>query len=340
MNVIVLGIIGCGRATRRLHLPALQTLPMIKVAALADVDPSALSQTADRCQLVRRYQDARDLVGDPELDAVAICTPAHSHADLAVMALTAGKHVLVEKPLAVTLTDGERMMQAAGESRKVAAIGFNLRCHRLARRARTMIAAGALGQVRQIVTTWGSPMQHGPDFPEWRRHLATGGGALFEISVHHIDLCRFLLDDEIDTVRVLEHSAVCEYESVSLLARTRAGVLITSAFCQVTSNINEIRIVGDRGTVFFSFYRAESFSFSRPEQPHGGLRARWDRLPRLREWPELLGVARAGGDYRLSYQEEWKLFAAAVHGGQPPAGSFADGFAALKVMHVALESIR
>ncbi len=335
---IFLGIVGCGRATQQLHLPALRFVPAVKVTALADVDLDQLKAAARQSPIAHRYAEVGRLLEDSELDAVAICTPPQTHAEFALAALAAGKHVLVEKPLALTIADGERMVRAGEASHKVCAVGFNLRCHRFVRRAREMIASGVLGEIHQVVTIWGSQMQHAPGMSAWRRVAARGGGALFEIGIHHIDACAFLLGDEIENVQMRGRSGSCEDESVSLLARTRRGVLLSSSFSQVTAPLNEFRILGDRGTLSFSLYHADSFSFSNLSQRSYGLGARLYRLGRLRELPELLRIARSGGDYLLSYREQWNRFAVATRGDAPPASSFADGLAALKVLHAAIQS--
>ena len=172
----------------------------------------------------------------------------------------------------------------------------------------------------------------------WRRVEASGGGALFEIGIHHIDACAFLPGDKIDNVQMLEHSGAYDDESVSLLARTNGGVLISSSFSQVKAPFNEFRIFGDRGALSFSLYHADSFALANSSQPSFGLRGRLSRLSRLHEFPELLRVLRSGGDYLLSYHEQWKRFSAAAGRESAPASSFADGLSALKVVHGALAS--
>jgi predicted dehydrogenase len=338
MPSIRLGIVGCGRVTRQLHLPALRSVPALKVAAVVDVDSERLNTVADHFQIPRRSTDARELFEDPEVDAIAICVPAIAHAELALAALAAGKHLFVEKPLAVQLSDGERMVAAAKTSGKIAIIGFNLRCHRLVRRAREVIASGALGSINQVITVWGSDMQHDPEMSSWRRTAATGGGALCEIGVHHIDVCSFLLQDQIELVQTFSRSGACEDESVSLLARSRAGTLISCSFSQVTSPINEIRMVGDKGVLSFSLFRADSFSVRKVGRHPDSWRVRLGPPWRIREFPELLSVARSGGDYALSIREEWLQFAAAVLGEAPPICSFVDGLVALRVLQSAAAS--
>src|SRR5256885_2842001 len=143
---LVLGIIGCGRVSQRFHLPALRFVPAIKVAALADVDPSRVETVARQFSNARRYSEPGELLADSELNAVAICTPPQTHAELALAALAAGKHVLVEKPLALTIADGERMLHGAEMSNKVAAGGINLRFPRPGRGARGVSFARAAGR--------------------------------------------------------------------------------------------------------------------------------------------------------------------------------------------------
>lgn len=335
---VSLGIVGCGRATSTLHLPALASLSGFHVAAVADLDGSRLDSLAERFRIPHRYADLPSLLQNGEIEAVAICTPAGAHAEGVLAALAAGKHVFVEKPLALTLADGARIAQAAAESVRVTAVGFNLRCHRLVRRGREIIASGGLGRIQQVISVWGSEMQHDPAMPEWRRRRATGGGALFEIGIHHLDACAFLLGELLAEVQLLTRSGRCEDESVSLVARSSGGVLVASSFSQVTAPVNEFRILGDQGSLSFSVYRGDSFQFVHRSHPQHGWRARLDGLKRFSEFPAAFRVARLGGDYLLSYREEWLRFAQAVRGEGAPAATVADGFHALKVLHAAVES--
>ncbi len=340
MSAIALGIIGCGRAARELHLPALRTLPEDwKVAALADLEAPSLDALGKTCPGARRYRQPEELLADPAVTAALICTPAATHAALALAALAAGKHVLVEKPLAPSLAEGEEMAAAAASSsRLVTAAGFNQRCHRLVRRARPLVASGALGEIHHLNFLWSSPMQHAPNFPAWRHRAATGGGALLEIGSHQLDLARFLLEDEFSEIQMLERSGRYEQESVGLLGRSRKGVLVSCTLTQTSAFANEVRILGDRASVSFSLFRAESFRFAPVSLHPGGWRSRLPSRSFLRELPELVRIARAGGDFFLSYRAQWQAFAGAIRSGTPPAASWTDGLAALRAADAALNS--
>lgn len=138
-KTLKIGIIGCGWAGGALHLPALQSLSDSEVVALADIDQGRLNQVGDKFRIKSRYTDFRNLVEDKDVEAVAVCVPASSHAEIALAALDAGKHVLVEKPLALSMGEIDLLMEKAKGSACKAAVGFNLRYHRLVREARRII---------------------------------------------------------------------------------------------------------------------------------------------------------------------------------------------------------
>ena len=112
---IRLGIVGCGRVTETCHLPALAGLgQLIDVTALADVDEHRRRRVAGMFDIERTFAGVEQMLGDSAaIDALAVCTPAEHHADAVVAALDMGKHVLVEKPLALTLDDADRIVAAA-----------------------------------------------------------------------------------------------------------------------------------------------------------------------------------------------------------------------------------
>ena len=105
-----IGLIGCGKVALTRHLPSLQSLSNIEVAAVADVDPACLNGVADRFHIAHRYLDYKDLLNDSMLEAVAICVPASLHVEVALSALQAGKHVFIEKPLSLCLKEANTLI--------------------------------------------------------------------------------------------------------------------------------------------------------------------------------------------------------------------------------------
>lgn len=120
------GVIGCGRIAQMMHLPHLEELPQAEISAVADPVEEVLNSVGDRYSAERRYDDSLRLIEDAgeDLDAVVIAAPPQTHVDVGVAALEAGLHTLVEKPLALSVEDADRMVKAAEESEATAMVGY------------------------------------------------------------------------------------------------------------------------------------------------------------------------------------------------------------------------
>ena len=199
-----IGIIGQGFMGRA-HAHALRTIghmtgpPAIRprLVAAAGRDPVRLAAFAERFGFERHTTDWRDLVDDPAIDVVCILTPNALHAEPAIAAARAGKHVVCEKPLARDAREAATMLEAVEAAGVVHCCAFNYRFVPAVRRARDLLAAGDLGVVRHFRGTY---RQSWGDDPEaagaWRfARDAAGGGALGDLASHVVDLARFLVGD-------------------------------------------------------------------------------------------------------------------------------------------------
>jgi predicted dehydrogenase len=335
-----IGFVGCGRATEDLHLPALRRVDGARVVAIADSSPEARARVRALAPEARELTSHLDLVGDPNVDVVAVCVPPFLHAEVAIAALAAGKHVYVEKPLAVTLEDAERIRRAAGAARGMLVLGFNLRSHRLVLAARELVAGGALGALEMMRTSWTSGSHLGREFPAWRLDRALGGGAFNEIAVHHLDLARFLLGDEIATITAMTRSEEIVDQDIGITARMRSGVVVGISVSQKTVDGNEIEVYGRRGALGFSCYRADSFGVRDSAELGGGAAAQIRRrMAWLRALPAAVSSARGGGDFRGSYAEHWRRFAAAIRGEAALPAALDDGLRALHAVTAAIRSV-
>ena len=335
-----LGIVGCGRATANLHLPALARIPNVRVTAIADVDKGALKNVADRFGIQQRFADVGSMLLKTDIDIVAVCVPAEHHVEMALPVLQAGKHLFVEKPLALDLAGCDRLIQAASQSSQQIMVGFNLRFHRLIRQARTFIASGRLGPIEAVSSIWTSAIRHRQDMPDWRNLRARGGGALYEIAVHHFDLWHHLLGTEVAEVRAFEKSIETQDETVTISARMESGAVVNALFSECTSDYNEIQISGRNGRLKVSLTQFDGLEFTSVDS-EPGLKSRLLKLPRsLASVPTGLALARRGGDYLLSYQHEWKHFLTSIEHGQAtsPQATLEDGRTAVKVVLASIES--
>jgi predicted dehydrogenase len=333
-----LGIVGCGFVTRHRHVPTLRRLPEITVVGLTDVDPAATRDVAAALSdgtggpAVRQYADVEQLVQGPEVEAIAVCVPVVAHADVVLAALRAGKHVFVEKPLALDLDEADRIIEMADRTRACVLVGFNLRWHRHLAAARRVVAAGSIGHVQAISTVFSDPLLARGGLPAWRSRRDQGGGVLFDKLAHHFDLWRFLLDDEPVEVFVQSRPGRGDDDTVSVTARMRGGALVTTLGMDDAHLSHQITLYGDRGGLHIDVYRFDGLVRSGVDDPPGAPRTRLSHLAGvLREPRANLSAIRRGGDFDLSYDGEWRHFADAARRDRAPACSAADGRAALAI---------
>jgi len=175
----------------RYHARAVAELPGAELVAAANWRPESLARLAAEYGIPRTTTDWRELVGDPEVDAAVVATPNSLHAEQAIAFLDAGQHVMVEKPMAMDVTEADAMVAAAERSSACLMVAHCWRFHPAVLALRDRIAAGELGE---IVKTrgYGVHARWGPAGWFVDPELA-GGGALADMGVHAIDTARFLL---------------------------------------------------------------------------------------------------------------------------------------------------
>jgi myo-inositol 2-dehydrogenase / D-chiro-inositol 1-dehydrogenase len=240
------GLIGCGTIAYWAHLRTLQQLRGVTLAAAADPDPVARARAASMVRGTVHDQLSDLLLHD--VDAVVISAPNRFHAELTVAAARAGKHVYVEKPLAITASEARTVVDVVSQSNVIATVGFNYRHHPAHQRARTLLKSGRIGAVRAVQSTFCEPTL--PEtMPEWKRRRGSGGGALLDLASHHVDLLRWLLDDEVATVDARITSTRTEDDGAMLALSMREGARAQMyvSFCAGPADFLEF--IGEKGTL-------------------------------------------------------------------------------------------
>lgn len=333
METIGLGIIGCGDAARRYHTPALRHLSGIEIRSLYDAAPQAAHQFAKSFPEAVLAKSVEGVLTRPGIHAVAILSPPHTHFELAMQALGAGKHVLVEKPLALEASHAEQLEQAAVQSGCVCAVGYHLRNHRFVTRAREIVQSGEIGRVRVARSLWCSRLV--PTLPSnsWRKDETLGGSALEDAGVHHIDLLRFLLASEFREVCATVSDTTPQGTHVEVTATMAGGTSAEIVIVQGQFEWQEIELIGEKGRIRLPLYDAWGFEALTHRQPVFGLGARLHRLTaQTAEILPGLNAQRQGGDLALCYRAQWKRFRDAIRGQGEPAANFADGLACVRVV--------
>lgn len=194
------GIAGLGTAGRLL-IPALEERPDCELAAVSDLVPETLEAFA-RKYGAKACSDLEALVALPDIDVVYIATPTHLHADHAVAAIEAGKHVIVEKPMAASLADAQRMTDAAKRKGVHLIVGhthaYDLPIHEMGK----IVASGELGKLKLINTSFYTDWFYRPRLPA-EFDAALGGGVVFRQGSHQFDIVRVLGGGLVSTVRAV-----------------------------------------------------------------------------------------------------------------------------------------
>ena len=178
-------------------------------------DAARTQEAADRLGWAHAATDWREVVERDDIDLVDVCTPGDSHAEIAVAALQAGKHVLCEKPLANTVEQAERMVEAAraAAARGVRSmVGFNYRRVPAAALARQLVEQGRLGEIRHVRAQYLQDWIIDPEFPlVWRlQKERAGSGALGDLGAHIIDLAQYVTGQAIGGVSALTETFISE----------------------------------------------------------------------------------------------------------------------------------
>ncbi len=235
MKYIRWGVIGAGGIADRRTLPGMMQCSNAKLISIMEVDPEVSSRLRLKYDAKRAYTDEDQLLADAEIDAVYIASPVYLHAKQAMKAAEAGKHILIEKPLALTCSEGQQVIEYCKEKGVKIATGFMMRFGACVQAMKAAVHAGKIGNVVSInaqFTCWY------PDIPgSWRQKLATaGGGALTDMGVHVIDLVRFITGNEIRQVAAMHGTNTFSYEvedSACALLR-----LDNNALCSIHANFN------------------------------------------------------------------------------------------------------
>lgn len=315
----------------RFHARSIAKTPGATLVAIAT--PGEASAAAARADFpdAHIHRDWPGLIADPAIDAIAIATPNHLHAEIAVAALEAGKHVLVEKPMATSALDCDRVVAAAARSKGVLTVGHECRVSPQWGRIKSLLDDGSIGRPSHVhVSLFRHPYRHGAE--GWRYDRARVGSWILEEPVHFFDLALWYLSGSGRPVAVRAVSAgdAGMEPVISVLMKFPDGA--TAAINQILSGFGHLQTVEVTGT-------------------SGAIRATWSadtarsitpvadlKLKRAdSEAVETIPIDRAGEVFELEAQAVAAV--AGFHAGRPVV-SAEDGRAAVAVCLAAEESAR
>jgi predicted dehydrogenase len=185
------GVIGIGGIAKT-HFPGWRESPHAEMIAFGDIAPDTLKRVGEEQGITRLYDTGYDLIADPDIDIVDICTPNNYHAPLAVAALNAGKHVICEKPLAPNTEQVRQMIRARDASGKLLMTAQHFRFNGAAKALKAEIDTGILGEVYHA-RSWMLRRAAAPIRPGFIMKEHSGGGPCIDIGVHILDLTLWMM---------------------------------------------------------------------------------------------------------------------------------------------------
>ncbi|MBA2450932.1 MAG: Gfo/Idh/MocA family oxidoreductase [Chloroflexi bacterium] len=313
------GIVGCGLIGHK----RARALGDFRLVVCADAAPEKAEALAAEHPGCRPSADFRDAVEDPRVDALIVATTNDALTPVALAAVEAGKHVLVEKPAARDAAELRPLLAAAERQRVVVKVGFNHRFHPALQQARRIFDEGGVGELMYIRGRYGHGGRLGYE-REWRADPEiAGGGELLDQGVHLIDLARWFAGDFVEVsghVGTFFWPMAVEDNGFALLKTARGQVAWLHASCSEWKNLFSFELFGRLGKLqvdgLGGSYGTERLTFYR-------------MLPELGP-PETTGWKFPRED--ASWQAELEHFAACIQSGARPNGSLEDALAALEIV--------
>lgn len=335
------------------------------MVALGGRDAAALRRAARRYGWMATETDWHDLISRPDVQLVDICTPGDLHAEIAIAALDAGRHVLCEKPLANTVEEAAAMVAAASRAAAHGVrsmVAFNYRRVPALALARQLVAGGRIGTVRHVRASYRQDWLVDPSFPlTWRlQREYAGSGALGDLGAHIVDLAQYLTGELIVGVSAATATFVGERprpgaagdeqrsgpvtvdDAALFTARLSSGALASfeaTRFAAGRKNALRMEINGDRGSLAFDLERLNELQFY--DHADDALTAGFRRIlvtepghPYLSGWwppGHVLG-------WDVTFTHQVRDLVTAIAEGTDPRPSFADGLQVQRVLAAALHS--
>ena len=248
------GLLGLGAIAQVVHLPVLHSLEGVTLAGVCDVDRSKATAIASRFGNPRVYKNDDEVFNDPDLDAVVICTPSYLHHVQATAALEGGKHVLVEKPLAINADDAAGVLEVAERTGKTLMVAMNNRYRPDIQALKPFASGGELGTVFLVRGAWLNRKVRMVR-PTWRHRKQTaGGGAMMDLGVQTLDLAMWFLDFP-PAASVIAHMHPGEgmevEDTVAIIVRLQSGAAVSLSLSWslvAERDRHYMRILGTRGS--------------------------------------------------------------------------------------------
>jgi UDP-N-acetyl-2-amino-2-deoxyglucuronate dehydrogenase len=326
---IGIAVIGCG-GIGQTHARAAREIPGARLVGVSSRDPEKARRVGE-AEGCRSFSDASALIADPAVGLVTIATSSGSHAALALEALGAGKHVVVEKPLAMSVADGRRVIAAAAASDLTLSVIFQRRFEPTFQAVAQVVAGGALGRVLLVEAScpYARPQSY-YDAAAWRGTVSDDGGALMNQGIHLVDLLLWIGGPArrvVGQVATQVHQIEAEDLALAVINLKNGALATLLASTNLTPGFpHALNVYGDRGSI----------------RTEGGAVTHWGvaGVAAPAATTSTAGAASPGGAFWSLAQHRAQLadVTEAIRARRPPAITGADGLRAVALVEAVYQS--
>ena len=338
MKKVRFGIIGAGGIADRRTMPGMLLAKNAEIYAVMEVLPEKAEELKNKYGAKYAYTSAEELIKNPEIDAVYIASPVVYHAPQAMLAADYGKHVLIEKPIALTYEEGVRVLDYCEKKGVLAAAGFMMRFGSHATAMKKAVAEGKIGKVASAFAQFSCFCP--PESGNWRFTRAkSGGGALVDMGVHCIDLIQYILDSKVKRLACLSDNIAFDSEvedTATLMMQLENGaqcVVLTSFACPDETAPQRIELYGTQGRMIGSGMLSQ--------RDTGELKVIYtkkDRSYNAMQDKDTLSESVVDGSFGNLYTKEVESFADSILNGTPLTVPATDALLVQKTVELAYRS--
>lgn len=275
MKILKWGFIGCGEVTEKKSGPAFSEVAGSQVEAVMSRNLDKAKSYAQRHGIKKWYDDAQELIDDPEVNAVYVATPPSSHATFAIMSMKAGKPVYIEKPLAASYDDCARINRISEQTGIPCFVAYYRRYLPYFQRVKDIVDQGVIGKIINVQVRFAVPPRdldyaHPENLP-WRLQPdIAGGGYFYDLAPHQLDLLQHMFGV------ILEARGICANrgnlysaeDSVSAVFKFENGLPGSGSWCFVgheSAKEDRILVIGEQGSLSFSVFSYEPITLHTSE---------------------------------------------------------------------------
>jgi len=320
------GIIGAGRIGKVHAMSIKNLIPEVEIKAISDVYIEAAKDVCNRHGIPYAFNDYKDILKDPEIDAVLICSPTDTHAQIAIEAAEAKKHIFCEKPVDLKIERVKEVMEAVDRNNVKIQIGFNRRFDHNFAKVKELIDSGQLGEIHVIKITSRDPE------PPNINYVKTSGGLFLDMTIHDFDMARYLTGSEVKEVYAIADCKIDpsigkegDVDTAVITLKFENGVIgvIDNSRKAVYGYDQRVEVFGSKGMA-----RTEN------DTPSTAVLSIVEGI--ISEKPKYFFLER----YMDSFAEEMKAFIHAIINDKKPLVSVMDGLKSLEIGLAAKESHR